>query len=159
MDDARFVAIYREHSRKMSAFISRRAEMSDVEDLVADAFEIAWRKRNQAPVDNELGWLFTIANFVLANYQRKKIRRSRLLGLFRPEIAAPSAELVALKDFELAQAYRHLTSTEQQLIGLVYFDDLSVADAATVLKISPNAASIRLTRARAKLAAQLKGEN
>ncbi|MEY4989294.1 MAG: hypothetical protein RI933_927, partial [Actinomycetota bacterium] len=120
MDDARFVAIYREHSRKMSAFISRRAEMSDVEDLVADAFEIAWRKRNQAPVDNELGWLFTIANFVLANYQRKKIRRSRLLGLFSPEIAAPSAELVALKDFELAQAYRHLTSTEQQLIGLVY---------------------------------------
>lgn len=155
IDETRFVAIYRENCRRVSAFVARRAEFNDVEDLVADTFEIAWRKRSEVSEGEELVWLFAIANFVLANHHRKNSRRSRLNKLIQVEQVTPSAESIALKDIEVAQAYRELNKAEQQLIALVYFDDLSISQAAKILKISANAASIRLSRIKAKLAAKI----
>jgi RNA polymerase sigma-70 factor (ECF subfamily) len=65
--------------------------------------------------------------------------------------SAPSPEALAVLDFDLAQAWKTLTAAEAELLALVAFEDLPIGDAAKVLQITPNAASLRLLKARKKI--------
>ena len=46
----------------MSAYLARRVPRDDVEDLAADVFAIAWRKRASVTPGEELPWLYRIAS-------------------------------------------------------------------------------------------------
>lgn len=156
MDDGEFVERYREYLPMVAKFLARRVEPQQVEDLCSEVFEIAWRKREAAPAGYELAWLFKIAGNLVNNHRRRHHTASRFAHLFAVEHYAPSAESIALKDMELAGAWALLKPAEQQVLALAVLDDLPVNQVAKVLGLSPNAVSVRLSRARVRLAQFLK---
>ena len=155
MTPEQFTTIYRDFLSPISKYLVRRCDVKDVEELAASVFEIAWKKRNQAPEGYELPWLYRIAGFVIANHRRARQREQNFLSRFRPLDFAPSPEDIAIADLSLSQAWSKLSPFEREAISLSAFEGLSNQDAAKVLEISPNAFTQRLAKARAKLKANL----
>lgn len=146
-----FSDLYREHLPALSRYLVRRVPDDQIEDLASDIMEIAWRKRSQAPKGMELAWLYKIAGYVVANYRSKTNNRNRIQALILPPENAPSAESVALRDENLGIAWAKLKVTEQQIIALSAFEELSVEEIAISLAITKNAVSIKLYRAKSAL--------
>jgi RNA polymerase sigma-70 factor, ECF subfamily len=155
MTPEEFTSFYRGFLPQISSYLVRRCDRSDVEELCSRVFEIAWRKRTQAPKDFELAWLYRIAGFVVANHRRAIRSERNFLERFRPSDFAPSVEDIAIADTDLAEAWKKLSSFEREAISLTAFEGLSNQDAARVLEISPNAFTQRLAKARKRLKANL----
>jgi len=151
MSPEEFSATYRLFLPHISKYLTRRVPTSEVEDLASQVFEIAWKKRNQAPQGFELAWLYRIAGFVVANHRRSESTKSKFLLALRPPDSAPSAEDIALSDLGLSQAWAKLTVLERQVIALSSFECLDNATAAKVLEISTNAYALRLSKAKSRL--------
>ncbi len=158
MPDARaeFEAVYRRHLPAVSAYLARRVDRADVEDLAADVFAIAWRKRDAVAEGEELPWLYRIASYQVANHRRRLAVRANALALFAAPDAAPAADAAFDGDPELARAWRSLTGSQREVLALVVLDGLPVSEAAIALGVSANAASIRLHRAKRALADALR---
>jgi RNA polymerase sigma-70 factor (ECF subfamily) len=150
-----FSTTYRLFLPQISKYLVRRVEPSSVEDLASQIFEIAWRKRDQAPKGFELPWLFKIAGFVVANHRRKEAAKTNLILALRPQDSSPSAEEIALSDLGLSEAWAKLSPRERQVISLSSFEGLDNKTAAKVLEISTNAYALRLSKAKTKLKALL----
>ena len=153
--DASFERAYSQHLPAVSGYLFRRVERQHVEDLAADVFAIAWRKRASVAEGEELPWLYRIAANVVSNHRRKQARGIALIAALRPADSAPSAEDIVIADASLAAAWRQLRPAERELLTLALVEDLGPADLAVALGVSVNAATIRLHRARGKLAALL----
>lgn len=153
-----FVAVYTQHLPAVSRYLARRVDRADVDDLAADVFAIAWRKRGSVTPGEELPWLYRIAAYQVANHRRRLAARASVLGLLSVPDSAPSAESLVTADAELARAWAAIGPRDREVLALVVLDDLSVGDAAVALGVSANAVSIRLHRAKKALAAAL-GEN
>ncbi len=152
---AEFEAVYRRHLPAVSSYLARRVDRADVEDLAADTFAIAWRKRASVAPGEELPWLYRIASYQVANHRRRLAIRSHALALFTLPDAAPAADAAFDGDPELARAWRSLSGAQREVLALVVLDGLPVGEAAIALGVSPNAASIRLHRAKKALAEAL----
>jgi RNA polymerase sigma-70 factor (ECF subfamily) len=146
-----FAEHYRQHLPAIAKFLARRVDTSEVEDLCSDVFMKAYEKKHLAPAGYELAWLYSIAGHLVANHRRKQNTVGRLVTALSIATYAPSAESLAVADLSLSQAWRKLKPAEQNLLALVALDGTSVTEAAKILGISPNAASVRLNRARTKL--------
>jgi len=155
LTEAAFATIYVDYVPAIRRYLARRVEFRDVDDLAADVFAIGWRKRHTITEGAELPWLYKTASYVVANYRRKKNRSTSLLHLFATPDTSPSAEDIALVDDRLAKAWRALSGSEREILSLVVVEDLAVSDAAVILRISANAASLRILRAKKHLVALL----
>ena len=159
MTPEHFNAVFRAHMPEISRFLARRVDQSEVEDLAADLFAIAWNKRAAIPEGFELPWLYKTARYLISNHLKKHNNRSRIeLLIARPE-AAPSAESIAIADSALGSAWAKLQGFERELISLWAYEGLSNREIGLTLEISENAAAIRLTRAKQKLKNLLESEN
>ena len=147
-----FVAVYTQHLPAVSRYLARRVDRADVDDLAADVFAIAWRKRDAVTPGEELPWLYRIASYQVANHRRRLAARTSVLGLLSVPDSAPSAESLVTADAELAWAWAAISPRDREVLALVVLDDLAVGDAAMALGISANAVSIRLHRAKKALA-------
>lgn len=153
--DESFAAAYTQYLPAVSSYLSRRVERAAVEDLAADVFAIAWRKRASVPAGFELPWLYRTASYLVANHRRRAATGSALVALLRNTDSAPSAEDIVIGDMSLAGAWRELRAKDREVLALSVFEDLPIASIAIALEISANAASIRLHRAKKSLAALL----
>lgn len=151
-----FVATFRSHLQDISKYLTRRVEVSQVEDLASEIFEIAWRKRDSCPEGFELAWLYKIAGFVVSNHRKKLSRRAITVPLLDHDRSAPSAEDVALDGSSVAQAFDELSAKDRQVLSLLVFEQLSIKEIAVVLGTTENNTSQRLKRARERLANNLK---
>jgi RNA polymerase sigma-70 factor (ECF subfamily) len=154
MPDARaeFEDVYRRHLPAISAYLARRVAREDVEDLAADVFAIAWRKRASVTPGEELPWLYRIASYQVANHRRRNAMRRSLLGVLATPDSAPAADMLLGTDPELAAAWRTLSARHREVLALVVLEEVPVAEAAIALEVSANAVSIRLHRAKKALA-------
>lgn len=159
MTPEHFNSIYRSQLGELSRFLARRVSPHEVEDLAADLFEIAWNKRGSIPAGLELPWLYKTARYLIANLRRKTQNRARIFSLLATPEAAPSAESIALADLGLGSAWDKLSGPERELMALWALEGLDHKEIAVVMEISPNAAAIRLTRAKEKLKNLLAEEN
>jgi RNA polymerase sigma-70 factor (ECF subfamily) len=159
MTPEQFNNVYRSQLAEISRFLARRVAPHEVEDLAADLFEIAWTKRDSIPQDLELPWLYKTARYLIANHRRKTQNRARIFSMLSAPEAAPSAESIALADVGLGSAWEKLSSADRELISLWSLEGLDAKEIAVVMEISPNAAAIRLTRAKEKLRVLLANEN
>lgn len=150
-----FAEHYREHQPAVARFLARRIDREDVEDLCSEVFMKAFEKRHIAPTGFELAWLYSIAGHLVANHRRKQSSALRLLAALSVVTYSPSAESLAIADVSLGQAWSKLRPAEQNLLALIALDGASVTEAAKILSITPNAVSVRLNRARTKLASFL----
>lgn len=157
MPDARadFEAVYRQYLPAVSAYLARRVDRDDVEDLAADVFAIAWRKRRSVAEGEELPWLYRIAAYQVSNHRRRLATRAGLLGILSVPDSAPAADALLGGDPELAAAWRRLAPRHREVLALVVVDGMAVSEAAIALGATPNAVSIRLHRAKRALADEL----
>jgi RNA polymerase sigma-70 factor (ECF subfamily) len=147
-----FAAVYGRHLPAVSAYLSRRVDYRDVEDLAADVFAVAWRKRETVTPGEELPWLYRIAANLVANHRRRQAASASFFAGLRPADSAPSAEEIVIGDQTLARAWVRLRVRDREVLALAVFEDLPVADIAVSLGVSANAVSIRLHRAKRALA-------
>jgi RNA polymerase sigma-70 factor (ECF subfamily) len=136
-------------------FAQRRVPAAQAEDIVADAFLVAWRRTDDAPQElaDARAWLFGIARNVILNTQRGTRRQHAVavrLAEAPPSALDDNAELVA-QQIDLSRAWSRLTDVHQEALALAVLDSLNAPQAAAVLGISPVAFRLRLSRARRAL--------
>ena len=79
-EESRFRSVFDETYRPLVAYARRRTtDWSEADDIVAEAFSVAWRRRAELPADNPLPWLYAVAANVLRNHRRATSRRLRLV--------------------------------------------------------------------------------
>jgi RNA polymerase sigma-70 factor (ECF subfamily) len=128
------------------------------EEVVADIYAVAWRRRERIP-EASLPWLYAIAANVIAD-QYRSTRRRRDLGLRLAHEArgegpdSDPAESLALRD-AFSTAFAQLGEQQREVLRLVAWDGLDVREAAQVLGCSQGAFRVRLHRARRNLARRL----
>lgn len=134
----------------------------DVGDLVAETFLVALQAagRYVPETDTALPWLFGIARRILAKQRRRQARTRRLLIknsnshlLFTSaeDDAVASAIDAARQGPALEAGLARLGDGEREVIELVAYDGLTPTEVAEALQLSPNAARLRLSRARRRL--------
>jgi len=159
-NEARFVEIYRRYGKPLQAYCARRTAGSQVADAVAETFLVAWRRIDQVP-DGEatLPWLYGVAYRVLSHQWRHKARSRRLTerlrGVADVEPIAPDVLLVRNEEYRVVlSASSRLRPTDQEILRLTLWEELSHADVAVVLGIDAAAVKQRAYRARRNLAAE-----
>lgn len=138
------------------------ASPSDADDVAAETFAVAWRRRDDVPPGQERLWLFGVARRVLANQRRGDGRRADLhLRL----IHQGHGEYLDMHDggggreLDVWEAFADLSADDKELLLLRAWDGLAVSDVAVVLGCSANAVSLRLRRARARLREALEAKD
>lgn len=158
--DALFESVFLQHRDDVWRYCTRRLDAAEVNDAVADVFVVVWRRLDDMPPDDARPWIFGVARNVVRNRQRSGRRRQRLDGRVRslPEEAAASADDLASRretHHELLSAVDRLSVDDQELLRLRTWEELSLAEIATVSGLSVRAVESRLARVRKKLARSL----
>lgn len=153
---ARFEAIVDAVYEPLQRYARRRADRDAAEDLVADTLLVVWRRLDDVPDAAVLPWCYGVAAGCLANQRRSARRQARLR--WRVAAVDPPADAVdpdPFPDPELHAALATLPVADQEVLRLWAWEALAPAELGPALGISANAASIRLHRGKAKLAAAL----
>ncbi len=133
-------------------------QRADAEDVVASRSPSRGGGSADKPsAEFELPWLYAIAARVLAN-QRRSARRLLALRSRLRELPAPAPQPNAASSPKVVAALRELRPEEQEILRLAAWEGLTNAELAVALDCSENAATIRLHRARKRLAEQLAKE-
>jgi RNA polymerase sigma factor (sigma-70 family) len=159
--DRRFEKLYEEHASAVLRYCLRRARVPGVaDDACSETFLVAWRRLDEIPPDSR-PWLLAVARRVLANLSRGDGRREALrtrLSVAATEWtgageAADSGE--AAVDDRLEAALAALSEADREALTLVYWDDLTTAEAAKAMNTTAAAVRVRLYRARRRLGLSL----
>lgn len=133
-------------------FTRRVTPADDAADCTSETLLALWRHRSRLPQPDEerRAWAYGIARKVLANHQRGRVRRAIADDALRAAAAVPVAP-VPDEAFTAAEALTLLTPRDQELVRLVVWEELSVADAGRALGIRPGTARTRYSRALSRL--------
>jgi len=152
-----FDALFDSNFGRVLAYALRRvSDRSEAEDVVAETFAVAWRRRDEVP-ELEAPWLYGVAANVISNQRRADRRRLRLRGRIGgepPRLGRDPAEAIGERD-AIARAFCRLSESQREVLRLVSWEGLSPDDAAVALGCSHGAFRVRLHRARAALAKHL----
>ncbi len=160
---ADFEDAFREHFAQVYRFIARRVGTGLAEDLAAEAFATAYRRR--ASYDRERGslrsWLFGIAANIVREHWRDEQRLLELdarlasggTGSFDDD--ADSRVVAAALAPQIAGALAALNPEQREVLLLHAWADLSHEEISAALGIANGTARSRLSRARAALRARL----
>jgi RNA polymerase sigma factor (sigma-70 family) len=156
--EARFDACFRAHYSEVLAYALRRlGERGTAEDVASQTFAVAWRRLDNLPQD-PLPWLFGIARHVIRNETRSARRRSRLLarigGADASVVAADHADSAA-EASAVTTALRRLSENQREVLRLAAWEGLDAHRGGEALGCSPAAYTLRLHRARRRLAKEL----
>ncbi|TBN56920.1 sigma-70 family RNA polymerase sigma factor [Glaciihabitans arcticus] len=130
-------------------FVRRVVPRDDAYDCLSETLVVLWRRWAKCPADpDELrAWSFGVAKRVLANHLRGQNRRARLSAKALDNVDARGEE----STIEIEEALTTLNHRDRELVRLIVWDGLGVAEAGSVLGLRPDAARARYSRARAKL--------
>lgn len=141
------------------------ASWSQAEDITSSTFLVAWRRRADIRLvgGSALPWLYTVNRNVAHDQRRGATRFLRALRRV-PDVPvqADHADDVAHRldsDVRMArilEVVRKLPRVGQEVVELCLLGELSTSDAAKVLGVAEGTIRSRLSRARARLRAELK---
>ncbi|HET7690880.1 MAG TPA: sigma-70 family RNA polymerase sigma factor [Nocardioidaceae bacterium] len=143
----RFTALAHDVGPALRRYVVRRTDPDSVDDVLADTLLVLWRRLDDVPADEPLPWCYGVARGCLANAHRAARRRDRLTDRLATVRTDQPPD-----DTDLHEALERLSDQERELVRLWAWEQLQPHEIATVLEITPNAVSIRLHRARRKLA-------
>lgn len=164
MDEALFRQIFNSTYSRLVAYARRRSsDPAEADDVVAEVYAIAWRRRADIPTDTPaLPWLYGIAANVLRNSRRAGNRRLQLVERLQTEPTATNPASADPADGpsgegqpDLQLALERLSWDDQEVLRLVTWEGLSHAEAGQALSCSTNAVGIRIHRARQRLETEL----
>jgi RNA polymerase sigma factor (sigma-70 family) len=152
-DRGNFDRLFDAHYARLHRFASRRLGDEDaVEDVLAETFVTAWRRRADMP-DPALPWLYGICVRVIATARRAQARRGRLRGRLASQPVEPArdpADILAQRS-KVTAAFALLSDEQREVLRLIAWDGLTTAEAAMVLNCSAGAFRTRFHRARREL--------
>jgi RNA polymerase sigma-70 factor, ECF subfamily len=151
-----FAALYERTFPRVYAYVaSLLRDRSAAEDVTAQAFERAYRKRRsyRPRRGSREAWLFGIARNAALDELRHRKRRARLEA--DPEdvdaLGADDHAELALRREVVRGAMATLDGHERDMLALKFSGGLSNTEIATVLGLSETAAGTRLHRTLTKL--------
>jgi RNA polymerase sigma factor (sigma-70 family) len=159
-DEAAFGELFERHVQAVWNYCYRlTASRSLAEDVSAETFYIAWRRRKSMTLvgDNALPWLYTVAANLVRNEDRRITRFGRAVRRVRLEVVPDHAEQVTAQVAgeqrlrEVLAAVARLPKAERRVVELCLLGDLSTSDAAEVLGIAESTVRAHVSRARARL--------
>lgn len=163
LDD--FEAVFRAYFPAVYRFIVRRVGMTLAEDLAAETFAIAYRKRGafRADLGSVRSWLYGIAVNLLRNHWRAEQRvfehdaAALLPQAVSPECPEAVDQRLAAAALApvIAGALASLSRQQREVLLLFAWAELSQEEIGSALGLSPGAVRSRLFRARAALRASL----
>ncbi|MFJ5260818.1 RNA polymerase sigma factor [Streptomyces sp. NPDC088387] len=161
---ARFEALAHVVAEPLHRYLLRRTGADAVEDVLAEAMLVLWRRIDDVPglaaapasppdPDDVLPWCYGVARGCLANARRADGRRLRLMErLIRTQDRQPPG---GDDHSDLHAALAALGSLDREVVRLWAWEGLTPRQIAEATGLSPNAVSIRLHRAKKRLAEQL----
>lgn len=156
-DDARLTAALSAASADLLAYLQRRVGVDDAPDLLGETMVVAWRRVSDLPADPERArmWLFGIARGTLLNHARGQRRRWALADRIRGHAGTDAVTPAADDGAEVRDAIARLEPDLAELVRLVHWERLSIADAAEMLRMPASTARSRYARAKEELRAAL----
>jgi RNA polymerase sigma factor (sigma-70 family) len=155
-DTETFAALYERTFPRVYAYVaSLLRDRSSAEDVTAQAFERAYRRRSSyhARRGSREAWLFGIARNAALDELRRRKRRARLETEPADDVAPDADEQVelTLRRETVRAAMSVLDGRERDMLALKFSGGLTNAEIATVLGLSESAAGTRLHRTLTKL--------
>jgi len=147
----RFEAVAPGLIEPLRRFLARRTDPTTADDVLAETLLVCWRRVQDLP-EEPLPWAYGVARNCLLNAQRSARRQDRVAA----RLAAEPVDAGPPEDASLHEALARLRPDDAELLRLWAWEQLTPAEIATVLDVTPNAASIRLHRARQRLKDQLR---
>ena len=152
--------LYAQYEQQISAYAHKRTSSANANDVVAETFLTAWRRRDDIPAEPQtLPWLYGVSRRVLANSRRSDTRYQRLRERMTREPAdqGTPVNMIESKDAfsEVSAAINALGESDAEVLRLTAWEGLTPTEIAAVLSIEPSAARQRLFRARQRLTEQL----
>ena len=142
----------------LSYFARRITPVDDAADALGECLMIIWQRYTALPadLDGRRAWAFGIAHNVLRNTLRGQGRRFALAEKLRQQIVADVTVHHDRSHAELIDAVKSLRPDDRELVLLVAWEELTLAEAADVLGITPATARKRMSRLRQKLITTLR---
>jgi RNA polymerase sigma factor (sigma-70 family) len=167
-----FAVLYDRHAAALHRYVARRLGDGAADDIVADTFLAAFRKRaryDPAAARDARPWLYGIAANLIGKHTRSEIRMLRAYArtgadpVLTPREAADDDALgrvdSAADRRDLARALVTLAKADREVLLMIAWADFSYAEAAAALGIPVGTVRSRLNRARTKIRAALGGSN
>ncbi len=159
-DGESFVEMVSRHEAVVGAYLLRRVGPSVAEELLADVWIAAFRSRGtfDCTYDDARPWLFGVARNTLRRHWRHR-RPEDLVGDLG-DLAAGSRSVAGRSTTALdgaavlRTALAHLRPNQREVLTLVVWEELSIADAARTLGIPAGTARHALHQARLSLRSQ-----
>lgn len=150
-----FTGLYHDNYRMLLAYARRRVDEQTADEVVADTFLVAWRRRDEVPEGFERAWLFGVARNTILTAARSARRLTRLRSKMRSNTLPPWADSppeITDQASALLPALQSLREADREILMLVAWDEMSHTEIGEAMGISPNAVAIRVHRARKRLA-------
>ncbi len=164
-DESGLVEIIRDYKDGLILYLtSIVGNIQTAEDLTEDTFVLLGTKK---PKDKGKGsfktWLYTIGRNVAIDYIRKQKKHIEVaiddtIELISDEEEIETAYIKKEQRIAVHKAMRKLKSEYQQVLWLIYFEDLSNKDVAKIMKKSVSNIETLVSRARKSLKKQLEIE-
>lgn len=155
-DDEAFVEVLRRHETAVWAYVARRVDRGQAEDLVSEVWVAAFRARSSYDqrFPDARPWLFGIARNVLRSHWRNRPDED-----LEADMEALSRRSDPWADVDdridgaaiLRRALARLRPEEREVLLLVVWEELSIAEAARTVGVPAGTARYRLHRARVAL--------
>lgn len=163
ISEEEFVALTVRYERRVRLFIATlHPERSDVDEIVQDAWLVAWKKFNafrynyDEPDEEFVRWVCTIARYEVMKYRRNSTPRLILDEQVIEKLAAlqlDEAEYFDARHDALAGCVENLRPRDKELIRRRYEESMSIQDLAAWIGRSGDAVYKSLNRVRTSLLA------
>ncbi|MFL1428330.1 MULTISPECIES: RNA polymerase sigma factor [unclassified Nocardiopsis] len=163
-EPADFGEIFRRHAPALHRYAARRLGPAEADDVVAETFHIAFRKRHRydPAYPDARPWLWRIAANLIRRHHRTETRHYRALARtgVDPVLEGHADRVDARVDADsvsasLAASLAGLSKGDRDVLLLIAWGELTYEEVATVLGIPVGTVRSRLHRARKRLRTDL----
>ena len=168
-DPEAFAGLYDRHAAPLHRYAARRLGINAADDIVADTFLDAFRKRRRYDLgaNDARPWLYGIAANLIGKHSRAEVRMLRAYAKTGADPVLTEAHIdeadrrlasAAVRQ-DLAAALAALASADRDVLLMIAWADLSYTEVAAALGIPVGTVRSRLHRARARIRAALGGHD
>ena len=126
-------ALFAQHATAVYQYARIRLPAPDAQDVVAEVFAIAWRRRDER-LDEPRAWLLGVARRVMANQFRARDRQLALVGRLAGHRRAADDETALPLELDLLRrALARLRPGDREVVELLAAAELTAAEIAAVL--------------------------